>query len=412
MNLEKIKKTLKPGPMPADVKKQIQIINNLLNAQNIQSECVLGGSTAKNTNLKGDFDIDLFVKFDRKYKDQDISKILENAIQKLKPELVHGSRNYFQLRNTYTYEIVPVLDVKDEKQALNVTDMSPLHVQWVKEQTRRNNRLPDDIRLAKMFCKSAKVYGAESYLQGFSGHVLDILLAHYGNFENFIANVSKWPLNGQVVIDIEKHHKSPLKVLNRSKKTGPLIVVDPLQKERNAAAALSKQKYNVLIKRAKEYMQNPSERFFKAENISLVKVRKENIGAQVFSIQVKPLNEKKDVAGAKVKKIFDYIIASLKKNEFTVLSADWEFRPDNALLVFVVKDEILPLNKERRGPPLNAKYDVEKFKNKHLRTYTKNNRIFSEVKRDFRKPSKLFDDVITQKYVTEKCKSAKLKKQQ
>ena len=47
-----------------------------------------GGSYAKNTWLKGNYDIDIFVKFPLEYKNEDISKILYNKIKSLKPDLI------------------------------------------------------------------------------------------------------------------------------------------------------------------------------------------------------------------------------------------------------------------------------------------------------------------------------------
>ena len=42
------------------------------------------------------------------------------------------------------------------------------------------------------FCKVAGVYGAESYIQGFSGYVLELLVINYKGFKGVIRNVAKW----------------------------------------------------------------------------------------------------------------------------------------------------------------------------------------------------------------------------
>ena len=149
-------------------------------------EIMLGGSVAKGTFLKEKFDSDVFFRFSRSYQDEDLSDMLEMILQPFKKnELVriHGSRDYFQLvYKDVDFELVPVYKISDPKQAVNVTDASPLHVNWVKSQLVEKPELRDDIILAKMFCKAQGIYGAESYIKGFSGHVLDVLVIHFGVF--------------------------------------------------------------------------------------------------------------------------------------------------------------------------------------------------------------------------------------
>ena len=197
--LERVKKDIKPDTkVLKQVDDTVKKINLLLKKKNINAECVKGGSVAKGTFLRGDFDVDLFVRFDYAYKDQDISKILKYALRPLKPETVHGSRDYFHVKNNLLFEIVPVLMITDYKKAVNVTDMSPLHVDYVLKHINKNPELADEIRLAKQFCKANKVYGAESYINGFSGHVLDILIIYYSSFEKLLMQASVW---GNKVID-------------------------------------------------------------------------------------------------------------------------------------------------------------------------------------------------------------------
>ena len=76
-----------------------------------------------------------------------------------------------------------MLNIKKGSDALNVTDFSPLHVDWVNKNVKR---LRDDIRLAKRFCKVNKLYGAESYIRGFSGYALELLISYYGGFLRFL----------------------------------------------------------------------------------------------------------------------------------------------------------------------------------------------------------------------------------
>ena len=207
--LEKIK------PSKEEEKEANQIVKKTLSVINKVSKgkATVGGSGAKGTWLSGTKEIDIFVKYNLKYKDKDISKILEKELKKkFKISKLHGSRDYFQIKNNgYVFEIVPVLDIKKVKDAVNITDVSPFHALWVK----KHKKYTDDIRLVKQFAKACKVYGAESYLRGFSGYVLEILVIYYKGFNNLVRNVTKW--KAKVVIDPEKLLKNPLKELNESK---------------------------------------------------------------------------------------------------------------------------------------------------------------------------------------------------
>ena len=83
--------------------------------------------------LVSDHDVDIFVRFDLEYavEEELISDFLEEALKIFNPERIHGSRDYFQFPyKGLDFEIVPVLAVEDASQALNVTDMSPLHVEY------------------------------------------------------------------------------------------------------------------------------------------------------------------------------------------------------------------------------------------------------------------------------------------
>ena len=108
--------------------------------------------------------------------------------------------------------------------ALNIIDISPLHTVFVK----KHKKLNDEIRLAKQFCRAQDCYGAESYINGFSGYSCELLVIHYGSFKKLARKAAKW--KPKVVIDILKKYKgkNPLEELNPSKTQSPLVIIDPV----------------------------------------------------------------------------------------------------------------------------------------------------------------------------------------
>jgi len=378
-----ILKEIKP-----DKKEEIRLkerINNFIKKIKIKdTKVILGGSGAKGTWLRNQVDADIFVKFDyRKYKDKDISKILGKSIKKKFPkvELMHGSRDYFNIAyDNFIFEIIPVLDIKKASEAKNITDISPLHALWVRKNS--NEKMRDEIRKFKYFLKINDLYGAESYIRGFSGYVAEILIIYYKSLDNLIKNIRRWKA-GQV-IDIE-HHGTAFS-LNESKKS-PLIIIDPVQNDRNAAAALSKEKFDRLISLSKKKISfNKKKLDFKKYNLIL---------------EVIPKKNKKDVMGAKSLKIFEYIKKNLEK--FYVKDALFKF-DNKVLMYFKLKKTILDKYSEHQGPPIAIEDGCRKFLRKYgkQKTYVKNNRYYVKLLNRNRKVKAHINNLLKEKYVKEK----------
>jgi len=396
MDLKQVMSRIKPkdNSIKKEIDESIKIINSELKRKKIKAIAVIGGSFAKDTHLADDHDCDIFVKFDFKYKDSNLSDLLQKALKKLKAERVHGSRDYFLFSNKLNFEVVPVMNISKAKQAINVTDVSPLHVSWTKK-----HKKSDEIRLAKAFCKANSIYGAESYIKGFSGHVLDILTIKYGNFMNLIKNSQKW--KNKTVIDVEKHYKNSedaLFKLNSSKTQSPLIVVDPIQPERNAAAALGEGPFNLFVKRAKEFLKKPSEKFFE----------KKALGKKDFKdaliINVIPLKGKRDVVGAKIMKAHEAIKRELAENGFEIKNSGFVF--DNEAFIWLrLKNEKINAEKIIQGPPLNMKEHCSAFRSKHKNTFEQRGKLFAKIKREYTNAKDLIKNIIKSEEVREKVKS-------
>ncbi|MDD9954578.1 MAG: nucleotidyltransferase domain-containing protein [Candidatus Woesearchaeota archaeon] len=352
---------------------------------------ILGGSTAKGTHLKGDFDIDIFVTYPKGTKN--IADKLERTLQQhfTNVRRVHGSRDYFQFeRGKYTYEVVPVIAITKASEAENVTDVSPLHVTYVKQHMTKH--LANDIRLTKQFCKAAKVYGAESYIGGFSGHVLDLLNIHYGGFKKVISAAATW--KQKVVLDIEQHRTK----LNAEKTQSPLIIIDPVQPNRNSAAALTKEKYDVFKAAASAYLKKPSSTFFQIKPLT-----KKGMRGRILHVELTPLQGKKDVVGAKCQKVYEYCKREL--TPFTLIESKWEFT-DTATLLYSVQPGLLAAVHTITGPPTNMKKDVARFKKKHTNTFTRNGKLYAKEQRTYRDAKVFLQHILKKKYITSRVQKA------
>jgi tRNA nucleotidyltransferase (CCA-adding enzyme) len=372
-------------------------LNAALRKNKCAAKAVLGGSYAKDTWLRGDYDVDVFVQFALKHKKDNLSNLLAKALKQWKAERVHGSRDYFWVREKqFRFEIVPALAIKKQSDAENVTDFSPLHVRWV---NKNGKSYKGDIRLFKKFCKAQNVYGAESYIRGFSGHVVDILVINAKGFLPLLKAAAQW--KPKTIVDYYHHYdKKALFVLNQSKIQGPLIIIDPVQKDRNAAAALMQEKYDALIAAAQKFLKKPAREFFVETDVDLGKLAKQG---HVVQVRVRAPAGKEDVVGTKLLHVFEYLKRYLE--DFTIVASGWRWNKDTqAEFWYVLKSDKLAPTMTRTGPPLEFTEAVKKFKKTHKKTFVQDHRLMAEVKRPWQTPQSAVaaaakDDYVTQREV-------------
>ena len=96
-----------------------------LEKKKILASVFVGGSLAKKTLVKKKvLDVDIFVRFDKKYDSNKISGILAKVLGS-KIKKIHGSRDYFQIKEgEIVLEIIPVMKVSKPDNAFNITDLS------------------------------------------------------------------------------------------------------------------------------------------------------------------------------------------------------------------------------------------------------------------------------------------------
>lgn len=392
----------------------IKRVNNTLNSS--EYKAVLGGSGAKGTWLKDSHDADIFVQFNyKKYKDKSnkLSDILEKKLEKKFKNIqrLHGSRDYFQIiENDFTFEIVPILKINKSEDAMNITDVSMLHSKWVNNKIKKNPKLSDDIRLTKKLCKANKIYGAESYINGFSGYICEILTIYYKSFRRLIREISKW--EKKVIIDPEKYYRTKHEVLfnlNNSKLTSPLVVVDPVQKDRNAAAALADDKFEIFIDLSKNFIKSPSKKFFERKEITPKSLKKKYNKDELLILDIISKKGKEDVIGCKLLKAFDFITKKIEKNEFFIKDKGWQFdKENNSLMWWVIKKDKRSKTKIVQGPPTEMKDHVKTFKKKYKNNFDKKGILYAEVKREYMNSKNLIKHLVKEKYFKEKVKNVKI----
>jgi len=365
----------------------LNFLKKRISALKISAEVFVGGSFAKETVIKKEkYDIDIFIRFDKKYNKNSLSDLTEKILSHQNFTKVHGSRDYFRIfssENTI-FEIIPVRKIKTPKEAENITDLSYFHVNYVKKKF-KTKRVRDEVRLAKAFCYSNKCYGAESYIKGFSGYGLEILVYYYKSFLNFLKNISKADSGKKIIIDVGKHYKnknSVLMDLNAAKLDSPIILIDPTYKQRNLLAALSEEKFKKFQKACKNFLENPRIDAFLIKKINFENL-KENARRKKHEfvlLEAKTDKQEGDIAGSKLLKFYNNFSGEIKKY-FEIKNQEFEyFGSKFANFFFSVKNrEEITL----KGPRLTDKENSNKFRRKHKKVFEKKGRLYAKEKINF-----------------------------
>jgi len=370
----------------------VELLKKQLAKDRVFEEVFVGGSFAKGTLVKKPvYDIDIFVRFD--WRVDDISPLLEKALKplckkaKLRLIKLHGSRDYFHVIRSkkLIFEVVPVTKIKQQKEAKNVTDLSYFHVNYIKKKIAKNKKLAKEIALAKTFCRAQNVYGAESYINGFSGYGLECLIVYYRSFEKMLKALAKTKAREQIIIDIEKKYKKSKDVffeLNESKLKSPIILIDPTWKERNALAALSNKAFEKFQDSARIFLKHPSKNFFehKKPDINTLKEKAKKSKAEFMHIKLETDRQEGDIAGTKLKKFTNFLTLELEKY-FNIINKEFEYDEKQGADVYLVlegKKEIV-----RIGPPVKMLDYAAAFRKENKNVFEKGGLLHTKIKVNF-----------------------------
>ena len=380
-----------------------------------RADVLVGGSYAKGTLVTSTlYDIDVFIRCHGEMNEliQRLHSILRELCMQhhLSFEHVHGSREYFRImysienftaysqlpvkfsngqlprkedishaivHKNIVFEIVPVAAIKKGSEYKNITDLSYAHVGYVRKELRKHKNLMHEIGLAKLFCRAQRVYGAESYVQGFSGYALECLVISYGSFLGFLRALVR--AKEQVILDPAKKYKHKREIMlsmNESKLKSPIVLVDPTWKERNVLAALSEETFRRFQKAAQVFLKKPSMKFFMKQEILeedlLTRARKKK--AELLTLHLETTKQPGDIAGTKLKKFAD-VLARYFAPHFRVVEREFVYVGGHLARAyyFVTPTRGVLI----RGPPLSMKEHARRFKREHPHAIIKGGVMFA-----------------------------------
>lgn len=331
-------------------------------------EVCLVGSAARNTNLRGKSDFDVFLLFPTTISRQELEerglRYAKRAVRPNKWSVWYAEHPYLRSKlYGVDVDIVPAYKIESIGERMTAVDRTPLHTRYLSERL-KNEKLREDILLLKQFLKANGLYGAELKIEGFSGYLCELLVLHYGSFEKLIKEAADW--KPRMVVDIEKHGKKAF--------SEPLVVIDPVDPNRNVASAVSETSFARFIVLAREYLKNPRLGMFfpPSEMKSKKKLRRE----------VKKLMEEhrmrmlgvvfgcpkivEDLLWPQLKKTTKSLVALLERSGFSVFDyAYWSDNERKCAILVDLNNDVLPRVKKVEGPFVYDKEHYKKFLEAH-----------------------------------------------
>jgi len=359
----------------------------------VNAEVRVEGSVAKDTWLREEPDIDIFMRIPTRMPREAFGtvylKIAKEAARGFKQVERFAEHPYLEaFVNSTRVNIVPCYQVKPGEW-VSATDRTPFHTDYVKP--RLNEQLRSEIRLLKRFMKGVGVYGAEIKVGGFSGYLCELLTLKYNSFVGVLKSAAD--LRNAWLIDYEGYYmgrESELKKIFEE----PLVVVDPVDKGRNAASAVRKERLIEFVAASREFLRNPSLEFFYPRKTKTLSTRqllneiKKRRSTLVF-VKFGGIKTVPDILWGQLYKTERSLQKMLEQNDFHVVrDSAWSNEEDLNMLVFEVEHGKLPLVKKHLGPPVRKKTECENFLRKHAGSpatvsgpYIEDDRWVVEIKR-------------------------------
>jgi tRNA nucleotidyltransferase (CCA-adding enzyme) len=301
-------------------------------------ESVVVGSTARNTFITGDRDIDIFVFFPKNTPRKEFEKkgveLGKRVLHGYSPTVHYAEHPYVRgVVDGIKVEIVPCYKVKET--IISAVDRSPLHNEFLRANLKEKQK--NEVRLLKQFMKGTRVYGADQKTHGFSGYLCELLIIYYGDFKSVLKSAGAW--KKPIILDFNKH--------DYAKFREDMIFIDPVDGNRNVAAAVSPAVLEKFIVKSREFLKKPSEDYFfpKKKKIDFKKaIAGKNLIMLAFDY---PKGVVEEIIWSQLEKLAGDMKTQLELGDFTVYRAKhWTDEKDKC--VIVVELTVHPSDKKLR----------------------------------------------------------------
>lgn len=370
-----------------------------------------GSTGIKQTQLKNASDIDLFIGIDLEpYKDDKLTKskfkqkvksafreLCERWIIKavegnefknivlLYAEHPYVSTDYIDSEGKIEIDIVLCFDLTNEylmeHGPITAVDRTPWHTRFVRDNLSEEQK--NHVRLLKQFFKSNYSYGDKSPVGriGFIGYSAELLIYHYKNLISLFENFNELPKHP---IDSFDRPANKLKKINRFVNDF-MILIDPTDKNRNVAAAISYKSYVFCKNQVKQFLKTPNISFFQLKPIPFIdlkSLKNEEICQNIFIIEC--ITQNSEVHYTELRdKLYSFgdnirkkgKIENSKAPRFGKIYFEVFFEADKETysISFYCENPTISSIYKRRGPPIRNTSHANQFKKKNPEYFEEDN---------------------------------------
>ncbi len=336
------------------------------------------GSVAKDTWLKENPDIDIFMRLPTSIPRKNLGdvglRIAKKAAGTYKQIERFAEHPYLEVFvEGYRVDIVPCYDAKPGEWQ-SATDRTPHHTDYMKRHLTRELR--GEVRLLKRFMQGTGVYGAEIKVGGFSGYLCELLVLKYGAFAKTVEAFAHY--SKRVIVDIEGFYAGRQRELALLFPE-PLVIVDPVDKGRNVSSAVQPEKLYNFVAAARAFLQKPDGSFFfppktDAMPLKLLKSEFENRGSSTVFLVIDQVPAVPDVLWGQLYKTKRSLHKLIELNDCKILKDEvWSNEKNLSVFIFELEQQVLPSVKKHLGPPLEREPECESF----LAKYTGGEHVIS-----------------------------------
>jgi len=344
-------------------------VQNILDKAGYGGNVSIQGSFARDTWLSGEADLDIFASFPPTMDRQEwTEKVLPEIRKGIRAKTIdrYAEHPYLEFHiEGVRVNVVPCYSV-ERGQWKSATDRTPYHTDYMTKHL--TQEMVFEARLLKRFIKGIRSYGAEIRVGGFSGMLVETLILHYRSFLETLIQASKW--KPVIFLDIEKPAGSQD---SRAREFGsPLVVIDPVDPNRNLAAAVREDKLWGFVAASRELQKSPGVWYFfpmkykprtKAQFSKLLEHQNRDIVAVSFDHpRIVP-----DVLWGQLLKIEKSITELMSREDFHPLrSTVWSDEARSSAILVELDTLTLPDAQLREGPPVSKMDDSQGFLDRHL----------------------------------------------
>ena len=351
-------------------------------------ETHFAGSAGRETCMAGDKDIDLFVLFPE---DTERKELEEKGLEIGKKTFENFNADYHVEYAEHPYtkghikgvevEIVPCFDT-DPEDNRSAVDRTPHHSRWARNNLDEEQR--KEAVILKKFLKTQGLYGSSLRRRGVSGYLCEILISEYDDFRSLLIEAEDWP--EQKVIDPENYHEEGLpKELEQKFSEDNLVVIDPVDPERNVASVLSTENCAEFIYEAWRFNNGPGINFFREsepeyDRFELEQEVKDR--GDFLVIEFESPEEVDDVVYPQMRKALSRLKSELEKNDFRIYESGFHVGEEEARIFFEL-DQHLPSVEELKGPRVfHGRDHIRQFTSKYDNTFVQGDRLIAKTERE------------------------------